>query len=317
MGYLIGIAVLAIASVIGLIAAGGNWTDDSGNKMEFSRFKARTGILGAALLIFFLLTGACSIHIVPTGEVGLTSTFGKIDGKTDASAGLIFTAPWMGFDTESIQVQRQQFKDDLVAFSKETQDVFVKVTVNYHIDPINVITLRQQVGDDVFGKILQPQIITATKEETVKYAAVDIAPNREAIRQSVKSRVQEFITKNHYGVTLDDILFDNIDFSQQFKQAIENKQAATQQALAAAAQVQVKQAEADQAVAVAKGSADATRIRAQGDADANNTINASLTDRVLQNKAIDKLAGNVQIALIPSGNGLILDPSTLLKPAAK
>ena len=39
---------------------------------------------------------------------------------------------------------------------------------------------------------------------------------------------------------------------------------------------------------------------------------ASLTPEVIQFQAIQKLSDKIQIALIPSGQGVILDPTTLL-----
>ena len=49
-----------------------------------------------------------------------------------------------------------------------------------------------------------------------------------------------------------------------------------------------------------------------GQADANRAINESLTPLLIQFQALQKLADNVTIALIPSCQGLIIDPATLL-----
>jgi hypothetical protein len=46
-------------------------------------------------------------------------------------------------------------------------------------------------------------------------------------------------------------------------------------------------------------------------------INDSLTPLLIQFQAVQKLADNVQIALIPSGNGIIIDPATLLAGAVQ
>lgn len=71
---------------------------------------------------------------------------------------------------------------------------------------------------------------------------------------------------------------------------------------------------AGQARARAKGEADAEILRAEGAAEANRLISQSLTPAVLQYQAIDRPADKIQITLIPAGEGLILDPATLLKP---
>ena len=65
-------------------------------------------------------------------------------------------------------------------------------------------------------------------------------------------------------------------------------------------------------VARAKGEAEARVLRAQAQAEANRLLDESLTPKVIQFLAIDKLAPTIDIALIPSGQGIILDPATLL-----
>ncbi len=84
-----------------------------------------------------------------------------------------------------------------------------------------------------------------------------------------------------------------------FTNAIEEKQVATQNAQAEQNKVAVSQAQAKQKAATAQGDADALRINAQGQADANNLLSASLTPQLIQFQALQKLAPNVQIALIP------------------
>lgn len=324
VGYLIGLAIILMIGIAAFVLSSVRWTDAHGAEVDVPRFKLRTAIVAAELFLVLLITAVCSMHQVPTGEVGLTSTFGKIDGRTDPSAGLVFTAPWQGFETEDVRVNRQEIKlkkggsdeqtNVIDAASAETQDVFIVASVVYHIDPQNVITLRQQVGDDVFGKIIQPQVITALKEETVKYEAIAILPAREKIRTTVKERVQALIAANKLGLTIDDVLLDSVTFSQQFNDAVERKQTATQDALTELEKVGAETNRQLAALEKARGERKVAEELATGQANANNLINASLTDRILQAAAIDKLSSNIQVALVPSGQGLIIDPSTLLTP---
>ena len=137
-----------------------------------------------------------------------------------------------------------------------------------------------------------------------------VGPNREAIRRAVQQRLSNEL--GPYSIQINDLLIDNIDFRPEFKQAIEQKQIAAQDALREQEKVKQKQFEAEQAVETAKGEANATRERANGQADANRALAASLTPEVIQFQAIQKLGDNIQIALIPSGQGVILDPATLL-----
>jgi len=116
---------------------------------------------------------------------------------------------------------------------------------------------------------------------------------------------------------MSDFLLRNIRFSDQYAQAVEQKQIAEQQALQAKLVVeqkrneaeqarQVAQGTADAAVISAKGAADARVIQAQAEAQANQLLSASLTTQLLQYQYILKLSPSVQTIFIPSGNQFIL-----------
>jgi len=148
------------------------------------------------------------------------------------------------------------------------------------------------------------------KDATVRYKGVDIAPHREDIRREVSQALhRELATKS---INVEDFLLDFIDFRDEFKKSIEDKVIAEQNALAETNKVKIAEAQAQQVAATAQGTADAVRINAQGVADANNLINSTLTPELIQFTAVQKLAPNVQIALLPSGQGIIIDPATLL-----
>ena len=271
-------------------------------------------------VLIALTTFLASSHVIQAGNVGVVYQFGAIVGQR--SDGFQLTWPWQSIKTQSVQVQK--FTNDpnepghsndaaFVCFTKETQDVFVRATLNYSVSPDAVQGLYRDVGSDWFDKLVASRVQTFLKEETVKYSVTDIAPNREVIRDAVKVKLTEELKP--FSITVIDFLLPNVDFDQSFKDSILAKQKATQDAQTALNVVAQKQAEAQQAVAVAQGQADAAVALAKGQAQANDLLNASLTDRILENNAIQKLAGNVQIALIPSGQGFILDPSTFLKAA--
>jgi regulator of protease activity HflC (stomatin/prohibitin superfamily) len=140
---------------------------------------------------------------------------------------------------------------------------------------------------------------------------VDIAPNRETIRAAVLKALRDRLSP--YSIRVNDLNIDNISFSRQFEQAIEAKQEATQAALRAKAQVQQARFQAQSRVAKAKGEADANVTVAEGQALANRKLNASLSDKVLQYIAIQKLNPLLRIAVLPAGSNTLIDPTKLLQ----
>ncbi|MEO8539865.1 MAG: SPFH domain-containing protein [bacterium] len=274
------------------------------------RFRGTIAMVAAGVLFALwagLHTVAASVRPIEAGHVGVVYQFGEIVGQKDE--GLQFIAPWQSMKTASIRVQRERF-ENISAFSKETQDVFISVAVNFSVSKDQVQTLYRQVGPNWFDVLIEPRVANFLKEETVKYPSVDVAPNREAIRVAVRQRLSDDLQSR--SITINDLLIENIDFSAEFKQSIEQKQIATQNALREQEKVKQSQFEAEQAVETAKGEANATRERANGQADANKALAASLTPEVIQFQAVQKLSDKIQIALIPSGQGVILDPTTLL-----
>ena len=287
-----------VSMILALVSCGavflvGRAARSGANPGSPERFRGMIAMVAAGALFILwvgLHTAFASVKPIEAGHVGVVYQFGDIVGQK--KEGLQFIAPWQEIRKESVQVQRHRF-DNITAFSAETQDVFVIATVNYSVSPSAVQKLYREVGRNWFDILIEPRVLNFFKEETVKYETVDVGPERETIRNAVQSRLASELAP--YSIQVNALLIDNIDFSPEFKQAIEQKQF-----------------EAEQAVETAKGEANAIRERANGQADANKALAASLTPEVIQFQALEKLSDNIQIALIPSGQGIILDPTTLL-----
>jgi prohibitin 2 len=271
------------------------------------------GIAGLMAVGWVALTLASAIHVVDAGHVGVIKTFGKIDGQV--GDGPAFIAPWSDLIDVSTKAQRKEF-DHLAAFSAETQDVFVDATLNLAVAPSDVQCLYRTVGSDWYDKLIPPRVLQTLKDETVKYSTVNVAPARESIRRDVRKRLQAQlvnfrIRKGACSVSIDvqDFLIRNIDFREEFKQAIERKQIATQDAQTAKNRVAQAQFEADQKAAEAGGEARSTLIKAQAQAKANRLLSNSLTPEIISYTYVQKLAPNVQ-AIVPD-NGQIVVPASI------
>jgi regulator of protease activity HflC (stomatin/prohibitin superfamily) len=244
-------------------------------------------LAGAGLAWVILVFGwgaARSFHSVQAGYVGIVYQFGGIVGqKTD---GFQTTWPWQSMREASVQVQRHTF-DRLDSFSQETQDVFITATLNYEVSPGSIQILYRTVGPDYFEKLIVPRVNQFFKDETVKFRSVDIAPHRDTIREQVRRRLKNELASS--SIQVDDLLIDNIDFPPAFKQAIVEKQVATQNALREQQNVKRAQFEAEQNIA-----------RAKGQAEANRLIDRSLTPKIINYTLVQKLAPTIQTALIPA-----------------
>src|SRR5678816_547519 len=158
-------------------------------------------VLGGFLL---LLLVAKPFVIVRAGTVGVIYSFGSIVGQADEGLHLIW--PWWFITHTGIKVQRAVLSK-LQSFSAETQDVLVRASLNYQVSPKAVQTLFRTVGPDYFHVLIEPRVAQNFKDETVKYKSVDIAPNRENIRQAVRAKLEKELSP--YFIHIVDLLLDN------------------------------------------------------------------------------------------------------------
>jgi regulator of protease activity HflC (stomatin/prohibitin superfamily) len=294
VGYVIlsGIVLLFAAIVLGVARSLRKSEDPESVRAAYIAMVATLVIAPLFLVVFTVVE---SFHTVRAGYVGVVYQFGNIVGQTEA--GLVTTWPWQNVQEANVQVQRAQFAD-LEAFSAETQDVFIVATINYRVDPSTIQDLYRSVGPNYFEKLVPTRVNQLFKDETVKYQAVRIAPNREKIRRSVRERLAKEL--GQYSIQVEDLLIDNIKFSPEFTQAIEDKQIATQQAQAAQNRVREAKFKAQQLIEQAQGEAKAFLIK-----------NRTLTPLVVQQNAIDKLNPNIEVLILPSNSNFLL-PSQLL-----
>ena len=262
------------------------------------------GFLILAVMVFS--TFYASVHQVPAGHIGVVYEFGGIKGQI--GEGLQFVAPWRDVLLANIQVQRRVF-DKLNAFSEESQDVFVRASLNVRVSPQTIQQLYRTVGPNFFNVLVESRGIQNFKDETVKYKSVEIAPNRENIRKAVRERLEKELSP--FSIEVVDLLLDNIDFNPEFKKAIEDKQIATQRALEEQQKIEGEKHKAQQAIERAKGEGSAILFRAEKEAEANRKLAGSLTPELVRYAMVQKLSDKIQVMMLPSGQNFILDSDIL------
>ncbi len=307
MSYLIISTIVLIVAVMAVL-------NGIGLRRQGKRDEGTAWILASALALIVVVGGWGawrSFHSVNAGHVLVVRQFGEIIGQR--GDGFQTIAPWQSAEEVSTQVESQRFQmDDRTgagegtissgpAISEETQPVYAVVTLNYRVSDKAVQELFTDVGSTYFEKVVAPRVFQVFKNETVKFKSVSVAPNREQIRQAVQLELDRQL--NGFSIDVVDFLINDLDFPKEFTQAIERKQVATQDALAARQKVEQSKAEAQQEIERARGQAQAQRLRA-----------SSLTDRNLQFEALQILKeAPPQIVFLPAGQGNLLDPSTFLK----
>jgi len=307
MSYVIWMAILTVIAALLFTAqrAFPETRDYRGSKiLLLASLLKPGGFLILALMVF--ITFFASVHQVPAGHIGVVYEFGGIKGQI--GEGLQFVAPWRDVLLANIQVQRRVF-DKLNAFSEESQDVFVRASLNVRVSPQTIQQLYRSVGPNFFNVLVESRVIQNFKDETVKYKSVEIAPNRENIRKAVRERLEKELSP--FSIEVVDLLLDNIDFNPEFKKAIEDKQIATQRALEEQQKIEGEKHKAQQAIERAKGEGSAILFRAEKEAEANRKLAASLTPELVRYAMVQKLSDKIQVMMLPSGQNFILDSDIL------
>lgn len=272
----------------------------------------QAGLLGA-VVVFVLLMGAMSAVIIPPGNVGVVAAFGQVQNET-LPPGIHFRIPVVNvIHTINTRVQPHEFKE-IDAASSEYQTVKLTGVMNYHIDGSSAADLYQRVGDDFADKILDPAFNDYIKSVVPNYSIGTILGKRDEIRQQAKSDLQANLSQYH--IIVDDIYIANIAFSPEYEAAIEAKQVAQQQVETEKQVTQQRIQQAQQQIEQAKGNAQSAIENAKGQATANDLLNASLSEKVLLNLYIQKLAPGIKTLVIPSGSGTIFNLGDLLNGAA-
>lgn len=247
------------------------------------------------LLIIILLT---PVVIVNAGERGVLMQFGKV--QRVLGEGIHFIIPIINTVQKlSVRVQKQEISAE--ASSKDLQDVFTDVALNWHIIPEEANVIYQQIGDEtqVVERIINPAVEEVLKAVMAQYTAEEIITKRG----EVKAGVDDLLTTRlgTYHIEVDDISLVHVHFSKRFSEAVEAKQIAEQDAKRAGFITLKTLQQAEAQVNLAKGEAEADRF-----------LRENLTPELLQRQAIEKWDGKLPL-IVDQNAAKLLDLSDFLK----
>lgn len=213
---------------------------------------------------------------VDTGEVGFFTRWGEITSKEPLAEGLHFYEPW-GTDLITYDIKNQTSMVQTDVFTKDVQSMKVQIAVTYNLERAKVITLHAKTGKSYEKVLIYPSVLGATKDALGKMEAGDIVSSREQATAGITKSLTERLSPHGINIVLVNIA--NIDYSDAFERAVEEKQVALQQSqkeknntarLREVAQQEVVKAEADAKAQVLKSEAEAKAILVKAEAEAKS-----------------------------------------------
>ena len=211
-------------------------------------------LIGSILLAVLLIVLSCLVS-VPTGHTGVVTTFGKVEDKT-LDSGIHGKAPWNKVVELDNRVQKSTV--ELYCFSSDIQEVTVMYTLNYQISKSSAQDIYRTVGKDYYATVITPNISESVKTITAHYTAESLIATRDQLAREIEELLTEQLAK--YNIEVVSTAIEDMDFTDEFTNAVEAKQVAVQNKLRAVTEQEQKTIEAQQA-------AERAKIQAQADAE--------------------------------------------------
>lgn len=304
-GILIAIICLLFLIASALVIVGVHRILNDKYSIDIMDKKKRSGklmtICGILLLIFSVIgaiVGPASVHVVDTGEVAVVKYLGN--AQKVRTAGTYFDLSML-YEYQTYDAKVQNLDIQTMTYSSDAQTMDIQMTIQYAIYGDEVMEIAKQYGSlETLQSRIQSVAIEQAKSVLSAHTAMDIIAERAAMSPAVAQAVKDAIGEEYF-VTINTVVLTNIDFSDAFESAVEEKMIAEQQQLKADYENKTK-------VAKAQAEADAKKIAAQGEKDANDLLQKTLTEEILRQQFINKWNGQLpQYIGGDDAAGLIVD----------
>jgi prohibitin 1 len=201
--------------------------------------------------------------------------------------------PWDNMITYDIRTNEAVATMDVLS----KNGLSISVELSYRFQPISekIGFLHDEIGPAYADRIIKPEIRSATREVIGKYLPEELySTKREAIQDEIFTQTKNAAEKNY--IVIDAILIRSVQLPDKLKEAIEQKLEEEQLAFQFDFKLERERKEAERKI-----------IEAQAKADANRILNASLSDKILQDKGIEATlelakSSNAKIVIIGGGD---------------
>lgn len=263
----------------------------------FDDKKKKNAIIGAVIALVIAVCLAMSITVVQAGHTGVITTFGKVSENV-LQEGIHMKAPWQKITKIDNRIVKLTVDTD--GSTKDLQQVNTELAVNYRVDSSKSYYIIKNVGRTYEDTLVTPATNEVLKAVMAKYSAEECITNRASLSTEIIQSINEKLNKQ--GIFVEDINIVNFNFSAELNAAIEAKQVAEQNKLKAETEKEQTiieaEAAAEKKTIAAKANADAILIEAKAEAEANELLNKSLSNKVINYEAVQKWNGE-----LPKVNG--------------
>lgn len=258
------------------------------------------GVIGSLVMLLGLICVPMSVYTVDTGEVAVVKFLGQANNVRYAGTYFDF---WITNTFQKYDTKTQTIQINTATYSSDAQTMDIQMTVQYKIMPDHAIKIAEQYGSlEALQSRIESVAIEKAKATLSSYKAMNIIADRASMSPLVEEAIKKAIDEKFY-VDIQTVAMTNIDFSDAFEKAVEDKMIAEQQQLKANYENETK-------IAKAKADAEAKLVQAEAEAKANDLLEKSLTDKILRQLYIEKWDGKLPSTVAG-------ETATMLIPAAQ
>jgi regulator of protease activity HflC (stomatin/prohibitin superfamily) len=240
--------------------------------------------LRVLLLLLALLVISQFFVVVPVGARGVLLRFGAVQ-ETVLEEGVHPLLPGVeSVHPLSVRVQTLSLRSQ--AASRDLQDVTAEVTLSWHLQPERVAAIYRMLGDEsaIVKSVIAPALDDGVQAVVARLTAEELITERAVLKRGLVEQLDARLQAN--DLELDAVDLVQLEFSQRFRQAVEAKQVAEQDARRA-------QYEALKAQRLAQARVHA----AEGEARAQQLLQAGLTPELLEHQRIEKWNGRLPLVV--------------------
>ena len=268
------------------------------NANPVKSFKLNKRVVPIILIALAVIILATSLfYEVPAGNIGVVLRFSAVDRV--AYPGINIKLPFVE-RVVLMNVRTQKDEAQATAVSENLQVVTSIIAVNYHLDGTRAKEVYEKVGADYTNIIVAPAIQNTFKAVTALFTAEELITKRDEVRLLAEEKLTTQLEP--YFIVVENFNIVNVDFSEEYQQAIEAKQVAQQQVETSKQKLAQAEIDAQTVIAQAKGQADAQKAL-------NDT--GALTPEYLQYLFLTKWNG-ILPQVMSSGNDMMIDISRFL-----
>lgn len=250
----------------------------------------KIAVICTILLVVIIVVCNC-FKSIPTGYVGVKTQFGKVQ-DTMLHEGLNTKVPFI----EKIVLMNCKTQKCEYTMETSTKDLQVinnfKIAVNYNVNAEKANELYRTVGESYTQTIIEPAIYESVKYGTSNYTAEEMITMRGVVSDNIWEILKKKLEDK--GITISAVSILNLDFSDEYDQAIEKKQVVEQQTKTS--QLELEKAKIDNEKKIENAKTEAEVMKQQNAQITEQTL--KLKELEIKEKLIDKWDGKYPTTML-------------------